>query len=337
MSVRLFASRKIACPVCGKTDGCLLIPESNAVVCLRIATGCATRADGTPITARKGLGYVHRMGPNTKWDQRALRDSRVAPAKRTESEWKDILKQHRSDLTQRKVKELSDRWMISGKSLLSYGIGYDAKAGCPSFPMFDGRRRPIGIRLEYQDGQKRCILGSQNGLFIPKNFELVEGPYGDPSLLLATPEGTSDCCAAYDLGLRAIGRPSNMGGVQYVRQLLSSGPKQDVVVLADHEETMWRRDGTPFWPGWEGALDLADAILPVVASLRVCKPPDRKKDIRKWMNDGGLPLVLGYFIANQDYADKAWITQKIEQVNEWREKLRRPDAQTGMVSGKVAA
>lgn len=217
------------------------------------------------------------------------------------------------------------------RSLKCFEIGYSHERRAWTFPMRDGKRRIIGFRTRGADGEKRCVTGSRNGLFIPIGLDLVKGydlPFdtGDrvelpPVLLL--PEGPTDAAAALDLGFRAIGRPSNMGGADMLRELLADAPERvEVVIMADHDRAKFLKDGTPFVPGWEGALHLAWTILPVCGTLKICRPPGEIKDLRDWMVKGGEAVVLKSLIEDTQTVTRKLLDEKRAKLDAWKKAIR---------------
>jgi hypothetical protein len=74
---------------------------------------------------------------------------------------------------------------------------------------------------------------------------------GEPVLIV---EGHSDVAAALTVGLAAVGRPNNVGGVEYLAPLLADFAKQggEVIVLGENDRRQ-RPDGEWIHPGLEGA------------------------------------------------------------------------------------
>ncbi|MGA2583181.1 MAG: phage/plasmid primase, P4 family [Tepidisphaeraceae bacterium] len=87
-------------------------------------------------------------------------------------------------------------------------------------------------------------------------------------------EGYTDVAAAHDLGLVAVGRPSNLAGLQMLGKLLRG---RDVWILGENDR---KADGD--WPGKKG-MEAAFATLMLSAkSVRMALPPEQFKDLREW-------------------------------------------------------
>lgn len=78
------------------------------------------------------------------------------------------------------------------------------------------------------------------------------------------------------------------------------GHRRDVVIMSDRDEAKERPDGSVFYPGQEGAAILAKAILPVVRSVKIVKPPFCK-DVRAWLNAGATHEAVEAVIGNMRF------------------------------------
>lgn len=286
-------SKSTPCPICGKTDGCMISPDGEVVACLRIR-------DGSFKAIRDGMGWLHRMKGGRTINTSHLKPADDVPKKST-AEWRVQIKQFRISPTSPRMKREAEKLGVSVRSLERLQIGYDSTTNAFTFPMVNGELKPIGIRYRTTSGEKWCVPGSRNGLFIPEDYDPAEvpvlsGPHPtgiEPSTLLLAPEGPTDVAALLTLGLRGAGRPSNTAGVDMMIRLFKSGAKQDVVILADRDETKFHPDGVPFWPGIEGALSTASKLLESrsTARLRVCYPPGEFKDVRAWLRATQGPMA----------------------------------------------
>jgi hypothetical protein len=341
-SIRLVAGKGLVCPICGIDHGCLLMPHRNAVVCLRTQDGCAKRRDGSPITVKGSMGHVFRLGEKSlRKLSKQLGGVKLTaqPPKLTIPQLKAMVKQFRSDLSPKRLAQLAERLGLSEKSLKAYEVGYDHRTGSYSFPMRGGDKRLCGIRLRGTDGRKLCVPGSRNGLFIPDDYDPHPDPFSDdpkPYLIL-TPEGPTDCAAARDCGFAAIGRPSNSGGAQEIEHVLRMSPPQTTIVVADRDETKYLPDGTPFWPGIEGAVLLLERLRYLHGTRLFMFPPESAKDLRAWLLAGGkccserAAHVLEQVVAKAQPATDEWIAKARKRLNDRKVKERRPpSAATGM-------
>src|SRR6185295_4140079 len=102
-------------------------------------------------------------------------------------------------------------WPTHGLSTFAATLGVKSEAlealGCAwaepyrawAFPMRNGDRNVIGIRLRNDAGHKWAVKGSKQGLFSPSY------PASQTGFIC---EGPTDTAAALSIGLWAIGRPS---------------------------------------------------------------------------------------------------------------------------------
>jgi hypothetical protein len=150
--------------------------------------------------------------------------------------------------------------------------GNDFKGPCWTFPEVNAAGRVIGINRRYLDGSKKLMPGGNRGLTIPDGWREREGP-------VLCPEGPSDTLALTAMGLAAIGRPSNLAGVDQLAELFKDlPPERPIVILGEHDQ---KQDGN--WPGQVGASRTAAALAARLRRLvQWVLPPDGAKDVRAW-------------------------------------------------------
>jgi hypothetical protein len=118
-------------------------------------------------------------------------------------------------------------------------------------------------------GSKSAPAGHRRGLTLPVGWKVMVGP------VLAV-EGPSDVLAGRAAELRVIGRPSNIGGVEYIAHLCQH---LQVIVIGDNDQ---KPDGR--WPGKEGAERLARQLEAIWGRpVHVAYPPEGIKDLRDWV------------------------------------------------------
>lgn len=331
--IRLVKGKGVKCPICGIDHGCAIFADGSGAICLRVEQGCAKDRKRQPIKAKNGMGWLHRTTGKPS-PSPGMRAAKSAP-KLSRAEITALLKNHQTAVDPQKLDKFSKSIGISVRALKAYGVGWDNRSGCWSFPMYDGERKPIGIHLRSSDGQKRCVPGSKLGLFIPSDYDPrpipseLSGKEDDcMPWLLVLPEGLTDACAAYDMGLVAIGRPSNVAGIPMVKDLLKSLPKQIVVAIADKDNTKYLPDGTPHWPGIEGAIELAAKILADAGQARFMMPPDGAKDIREWVKSGGERARLLAEVMCAPRVSEEWLRKARQRLKDKkaREFRRQPAA-----------
>lgn len=326
-------TRQNPCPICGHPTSnrlgvCKLSPDESVVLCFHVESGCMTRKDGSKVAAKDSMGWMHSLKRNTKPRTNGEKIKTRQDTHLTVSECRSYQAQFVKQLKPEQLSELAAALKVSTESLKAYGVGFDEFTECFSFPMQNGKKQPIGFHLRSIDGKKMAVKGSRNGIFIPSTYDCVEPDFmTDASpLLLLMPEGVSDSCACYDLGFRAVGRPSNVGGVEYIVELLENDPprmRQDVVVVGENDPVKWSADGIPYCPGREGCLRLADAIHKYCATIKIVRPPDSVKDIRQWLVSGGGSATIQSLIDQAECLSREKLTERVNQMAGWKVRGKR--------------
>lgn len=98
---------------------------------------------------------------------------------------------------------------------------------------------------------------------------------GNDKELVVVVEGMSDVAAWMGLGFPAVGRPSNLAGLDQLRKLLMG---RTVVVVGENDK---KPNG--LWPGKEGMEAAAKALTSVCPDVRMVMPPPGIKDSRAWI------------------------------------------------------
>jgi hypothetical protein len=160
--------------------------------------------------------------------------------------------------------------------LATLSIGYLAEEDCFTFPETDSTGKVVGINRRYRSGAKKIMFGGHRGLTVPRGWLEREGS-------LFPVEGPTDVLAMTALGLSAIGRPSNIAGVDHLAKLLSGFPAGRQIVVVGENDRHMNKKGDWVWPGRDGAIktakDLADKLSrPVQWTM----PPEGIKDVRAW-------------------------------------------------------
>jgi hypothetical protein len=173
----------------------------------------------------------------------------------------------RAAIQPRNLERLALGLGVSVESLVRLAVGWSVHHRAWSFPMVDAVGGVVGIRLRRPDGRKLAVKGGREGLFLPSGLAIG-------GRLLVT-EGPTDCAALLDLGFQAVGRPSCMGGIKLLAELVRQQQPAELVVVADG-------DG----PGQRGAENLAAVLVAYAAAVRVVAPPAGIKDAREWKRRG---------------------------------------------------
>lgn len=190
-----------------------------------------------------------------------------------------------------KIDELARLLGVSDWALHEMGVGYgsdewDGRAWW-SFPERTGQLRVTGISRRYRNGEKKHMKWSRRSLYIIRDWWKTPGP-------VLLPEGGSDTAAILTMGLCAIGRPSNTGGVNLLIGLLKSTNRM-AIVLAERDQKPERRGTVKqcppdcagcswCFPGLFGARQTAEALSAALGrkiGYRFC---GGAKDVRAWLN-----------------------------------------------------
>lgn len=223
---------------------------------------CQFVSDGSFKQSQKTGGWFHRL---RDIDPRERRREVERPKKPEPPppDWEAAISMYCEAVEYERAKALADSLGVTVESLDLLDMGFMG-GNKWSFPMFNADRKPVGIRTRTEDGQKRSVKGTKEGLFIPRRR--IDG-------LLVFAEGPTDCASVLDLGFDCIGRPSCHGCEEWSAEL-SRG--RNVAILADNDESE---------VGTNGAMKLANAIRKTARKVKVLHPP-YTKDARSWRKLG---------------------------------------------------
>lgn len=179
---------------------------------------------------------------------------------------------------------------------LLVGSGFDdyRSLGYSTWPERRQGGKVVGIIRRYRvavsegGGNKLTLPGSKHGLYLPRDWWKGTGP-----VLLV--EGGSDTAALLTLGMCAIGRPSNVGGVNLLIGVLRDF-ERPIIVLGERDRKPDRvgtnkrcpkdcAGCTWCWPGRAGAKLTAERLKAAMPSKRILwrLPPESVKDVRDWL------------------------------------------------------
>jgi phage/plasmid primase-like uncharacterized protein len=177
-----------------------------------------------------------------------------------------------------------------GVSLIALeSLGITRKGNSWAVPMRDGKNKIIGIHLRCDDGTKRAVVGSRNGLFIPQI---------EPQKTAYICEGMSNAASLISMGLYAIGRPSCNTGAEQLKEALTRLGVHRIVIVCDADEIKFGGKR----PGYSGAIKLKkDLGLMSVTFV----PPSPLKDVRDMIKKLGAESSL--HVINSSVDHKIWI------------------------------
>jgi phage/plasmid primase-like uncharacterized protein len=260
-------SKREPCPICGKTDWCLIggpVGDPDVAICPRIKS--ATKID----KGGKFSGWLHRLRESTDSWWTSFRSSQFTLKQhqpQTSAEWNELAHRFVAATSPGAMSNFADNLGLSVESLRRLRTGWVIDRRAWSFPMQDASGNVAGIRLRLSNGRKFAVKGGSDGLFIPAGL-----PESD-RLLIA--EGPTDTAALLDLGFAVVGRPNCSGGAGLIVGLLKRRNTQDVAIVADGDA-----------PGRRGAEDLASILAAYTPTVRIIVPPAGVKDARQWRQAG---------------------------------------------------
>jgi len=276
-------SKSNPCPRCGKDSWCFMTESS--VLCMRDNSG-------RPFVLKSGeTGYWHDLDGIQKREfksQAVQREPEIDAGK--------IMGKWRNETRPGDFAALAKSLGVTGSSVLAIGAAWAKEHHAWAFPMRDGNGRQVGIRLRAMNGKKWCVKGSKTGVFLP---------WGNPERTVYLPEGPTDVCALLSIGLYAIGRPSNSGGLLDIKNSVRRLGIQKAVIIADNDDDKFMSDGRKFNPGYDGAESLARHI-----GIPCCILSLPTKDMRQFVNEGGTSMVLDALTAGLVWQNlpSAWNT-----------------------------
>jgi len=240
------------CPVCERSDWCLLARDGTAAICARIESPKRAGA----------AGYLHKLTDNAAWPTSRTRSIPLSalPVR----DFGTFRERCGAELTPDALARLADSLAVAVDALRRLGIGWSAEHRAFTLPMRGARGEVCGVRLRLPNGRKLSVRGGREGLFIPSGLP------ADGRLFVC--EGPTDTAALLTLGPAAIGRPSCAGGAKLVCDLARGRP---VAIVADADS-----------PGRRGAAALASTLAAHCKSVRVITPPIGIKDAREWVRHG---------------------------------------------------
>jgi hypothetical protein len=286
-------SRQRPCIVCGKPDWCTITADGGTIHCRR---GHSLPAPAGYQRSTTAIGDAARFVRERGTDSLAFEPSAyrvvtkspaVAPAPAKDwSRLADEFQQAGHD----RLQPLADDLAVGVEALRGLGVGWNGYAW--TVPARDATGAIIGLATRFRDGGKRFVSKSRHGLF----YDPALWHQGDGPVLLV--EGMSDAAALAGLGLSVIGRPSNVGGVSLLVEMLTGWPEdRGIVVVGERDQ---KPDGA--WPGREGAMRTAQQLAEgLYRDIAWTLPPEPFKDSRALVQSGvdAESVVFGYADAAQ--------------------------------------
>lgn len=279
------------CPICESDTWCGVSEDKAVCRCMRVESD-------KPAFGKDGRGWIHRLSDTPLPPQ-----PRSSPPKRKRLSDHELhaklapFARHHYIGNETVVKELAIELGVAYWALDVLHVGYvdEGSASCFTFPEQNHRGQIVGISRRYTGGRKYSIGGASRGLSYCDDWQDYTGP-------IYIVEGGSDVAAGLTLGLCAIGRPSNTGGVDYLVKMLGRHRDRRIVVLGErdrkpHDELKPKarsrhdpkcRYCMHCYPGMAGAVHVSGALRKRLSrKVEWRMPPDKAKDLRSWLNATG--------------------------------------------------
>lgn len=279
-----------ACKICEKESWCSISEDGAVARCMRAE-------NGHPSPGKDGsIGYIWQLKERIDVEELIRHEKKAAPERLDQSQIDELHgSMCRHPEAERKRTEEAEALGVRLKVLkeLEVGVGWsDRGEEFSSWPSRNGLGQVVGIVRRFKGGKKLTYPGTSNsGLFMPQHWWHRMGP-------IFLVEGGSDTAALTDANLVAIGRPSNLGGAQFlVEQMRRHGVEnRPVLVVCEEDEKdvskiparlnhddLHCRGCLMCWPGYYGAVKVAEQInrLFKADQARVVFPPMGYKDVQE--------------------------------------------------------
>jgi hypothetical protein len=274
-------SRSKRCPCCDKADYCTISDDGARVHCMRVESA-------KPAKGSLG-GWIHQLATAVSMPRSLPRAEQPRPDIDFHAEARRMYQHKRASQTRT---DLAAQLGVSVEALNRLGVGFGAdKREYSSWPERGIDGKVVGIVTRYQDGSKKMVRWSRHGLYFTPNWR-------ESTDLVLCPEGGSDVAACLTMGLFAIGRPSNLGGVDLLIAKLKQIKPLRVIVLGERDDEPEKRGNpkTPSCPlackgcaictpGRYGMTATAARIRAALRRIEVQARLPPAKDVRAWLNE----------------------------------------------------
>ena len=144
-------------------------------------------------------------------------------------------------------------------------------------PEHNAEGEVIGWSRWLADGSMAHVKGGKRGLTLNWPLDAYGGSSAaDPVVIV---EGATETAAGVASLPNIVGRPSAAGGGELLAPILVD---RHVCIIAKND----RKPDSDSWPGRDGAVGVAQKLIPRCASVRIIFPPEGVKDLRAWLAAG---------------------------------------------------
>lgn len=272
-------SKKEPCQVCEADSWCLLSDDGSTAICMRAKSDKPkTFKDGT-------VGYIHKLKDDGGSAMRIVARKKKPRVHDTELHvrFAPLCRSWYVGKSDR-IEKLAAILSVPTWALDTLHVGWDG--GAWTFPEQNHRGQIVGVNRRLLDGSKFCVIGSRRGLTYADDWSDGIGP-------VFLVEGGSDTATGIAMGLSIIGRPSNLGGIEYLSRMLAKVQRRIIIIGENDEKDRSTLPAThdpecqccgQCFPGQFGAIETSkrlsrklNRIVPWVL------PPDGAKDLRAWL------------------------------------------------------
>ena len=277
------ATRREPCEVCGAFKWCSVSADGAVAMCMKVKSD-------RPKTFKDGnVGYIHKLKDDVGGPMIMAARRKPKPKKLDSELHVRFAPLCRSWFINQaaRIEALAKELSVPAWALDAIKVGFDGEAW--TFPELNHRGQIIGVSRRFVGGRKICVVGSRRGLTYAEDWADAKGP-------VIIVEGGSDTAAGIAMGLAVIGRPSNLGGVDYLARMLKGVDRQAVIIAErDRKEhdtlaEVIRRQHDPkcdgcrqCWPGKAGAVETSMRLSRRLNRIVQWSFPPDGKDIRDWM------------------------------------------------------
>jgi P4 family phage/plasmid primase-like protien len=288
--IRREASPSAPCPVCHGESKCW-ITSDEAHFCRRPPAEPAEwsvlrPADDTGFAMYRRVSDTRNLNGKRHTSNSPVPSAASPPPSRREDErdWKHTAEMYAKSMRPERlqtfaasiglpVAALSRIALLGVESVDSSGLTF-------TIPECDGSGKIVGLQTRTEAGEKKAVPGCKRGLTLVTD----DGENWCVSLVLVV-EGATDTLAATAAGLAAVGRVSNVGGIEDLAVLLADLPQDRRIVFVGENDA--KPDGS--WPGRDGAKKSAAKLATKLGRpVYWAMVPQPHKDTRKYLTSDDL-------------------------------------------------
>lgn len=263
------ATRTRPCPICGRTKYCSFIrPDADHP---EEGVWCSQETQPPP-----GWYLVKQTEDGAIFSPTPPKTSGSKPS------WDERARGFERSITSDHLDALQETLCLPLRSIKALHVGWNQERRCYTIPERNAAGDVTTLNYRTPEGAKYGAKHGRRGLFVPDGLFSMS----DPVLVV---EGWTDTAALHAIGLAAVGRPNDRGGVAELSRLLRN---RDVIIVGEFDP---KQDGR--WPGRDGALHVADKLaLAWGEAVEWSMCPDGEKDSRQWVTrriDDAEPEELG--------------------------------------------